>query len=57
MSFLIFWALNYFFPPTGLGQESSFMEEEVIYGVAKTSGENDATSQDEERKVPVSSVV
>lgn len=56
MSFLIFWALNYFFPPTGLGQESSFMEEEVIYGVAKTSGENDATSHDEERKVPVASV-
>ncbi|KAJ5136491.1 hypothetical protein N7448_005045 [Penicillium atrosanguineum] len=58
MSFLIFWVLNYLFPPTGLGQESPFMEEEgVIYGVAKTSGENDTLSSDEEKKVPIASVV
>jgi NCS1 family nucleobase:cation symporter-1 len=57
MSFLIFWVLNFFFPPTGLGQEGPFMGEEVIYGVAKTSGENDAGSRDEEKKVPIARVV
>ena len=58
MGFLIFWVLNYFFPPTGLGQEGPFLEEEeVIYGVAKMSGENDTSSRDEEKKVPVASVV
>lgn len=32
MSFALFWGLNRIFPPHGLGLESPFIEDEVIYG-------------------------
>jgi len=57
MSFVIFWTLNKFFPPVGLGQEGPFIKEEVIYGFSKTSGEDYAGPRDEEKKIPISTVV
>ena len=32
MSFAVFWVLNYFFPPYGLGQEAPFVDE-VLAGL------------------------
>ena len=57
MSFLVFWALNQFFPPVGLGEESSFVGEEVIYGVSHSGVDNEFDSQDGEKEKVVASVV
>lgn len=40
MSFSIFWALNHFFPPPGLGEEAPFVENDVLFGVEERSSES-----------------
>ncbi|KAJ5168645.1 uncharacterized protein N7482_004239 [Penicillium canariense] len=45
LSFSVFWALSRCFPPTGLGLESSFTGEEVIYGVPKSDVDNENETQ------------
>lgn len=40
MSFIIFWGLNYLFPPIGLGEEAPFVENDVLFGVEDRSSES-----------------
>ncbi|KIW90261.1 uncharacterized protein Z519_08905 [Cladophialophora bantiana CBS 173.52] len=40
MSFFVFWVLNFFFPPPGLGEEAPFVEDDVLYGVDERSSES-----------------
>ncbi|KAJ5619470.1 hypothetical protein N7510_003454 [Penicillium lagena] len=55
MSFSVFWALNKIFPPGSLGQESPFVDEEVLfYGGSKASPE---TSSHTEKQETVTTVV
>lgn len=35
ISFTLFWALNIFFPPPGLGEEAPFLDGGVLYGVGE----------------------
>lgn len=41
ISFFVFWGLNLVFPPPGLGEESPFVEDEVLYGVGHEKPNND----------------
>lgn len=46
MSGAIFWALNYFIPPRGLGEEAPFVDD-VVHGVPspKTESERGSSQQ------------
>lgn len=35
ISFSVFWALNFFFPPVGLGEDAPFVDDGVLYGVGE----------------------
>src|SRR4051812_20921712 len=43
-SFAVFWALNFCFPPPGLGEEAPFVDGGVLYGVGE---ENSVKSEKE----------
>lgn len=47
MSFVIFCALNYFFPPIGLGEEAPFVDE-VLSGVEHEGSKSGSEKLDEE---------
>ncbi|KAK4939986.1 hypothetical protein LTR10_019838 [Elasticomyces elasticus] len=48
MSFVVFWGLNYVFPPTGLGLEAPFLDEEVFTGVEQVHSQVGTEKSDEE---------
>lgn len=35
ISFFVFWTLNFFFPPPGLGEDAPFVGDSVLYGVGE----------------------
>ena len=43
ISFVVFFVLNYIWPPVGLGEDRPFIDDEVLYGVAEEhmAGSND----------------
>ena len=58
MSFSVFWTLNYFFPPNGLGEEAPFVDE-VLYGMEQQiseSGNEEKSEQNSEKHGAVASV-
>lgn len=50
MSFIVFWMLSCVFPPPGLGQESPFSGDEILYGVSKLDDTKEPTVQGEKEK-------
>lgn len=57
MSFFVFWALCYIFPPVGLGEQSPFYGEETLYGFPKPGDKNESAVQEGEKNAVVASVV
>ena len=40
ISFSVFWVLNFFFPPPGLGEETLFVDTKVLDGVCEETSED-----------------
>lgn len=57
MSFVVFWMLSYIFPPFGLGQESLFADDEILYGVPKLDDKKEPMIQGAEEKMAACSSV